>query len=89
MAEKTTKQEIREIHDRLDNIDTNIQCLNKIDITVKNGEEKHITYRSNEFFQMLFDRKNVWKNKARLGAKDIILFGGVFLLVLKDIFNIF
>jgi len=85
---KTTKQAIQEIHSRLDIIDTHLISLNKIEITIKNGVEKHITYRRNEFFQMLNDRRNVWREKARLGLKDVLLFGGVGLLILKDIFGI-
>ena len=85
---KTTKQSIEEIRSRLDTIDIHLENLNKIEIIIKNGEEKHITYRRNEFFQMLNDRKNVWKDKARLGLKDILLFGGVTLLILKDIFGL-
>ena len=85
---KTTKQSIEEIRGRLDTIDIHLENLNKIEIIIKNGEEKHITYRRNEFFQMLNDRKNVWKDKARLGLKDILLFGGVTLLILKDIFGL-
>ena len=85
---KTTKQEIQEIHCRLNVIDAHLVNLKKIEIIIKNGKEKHIIYRRNEFFQMLFDRKNVWKDKARLGLKDILLFGGVGLLILKDIFGI-
>ena len=89
MAEKTTKQEIQGIHNRLNNIDLNLENLNKIEIIIKNGEEKHVTYRRNEFFQMLHDRKNVWKEKVRITAKDIILFIGVITLIVDNIFGIF
>ena len=89
MVEKTTKQEIQSINIRLNSIDEHLIDLNKIEITVKNGNDKHITYRRKEFFQMLFDRKNVWKEKARLTAKDILLFGGVLVLIINNIFNIF
>lgn len=88
MAEKTTKQEIAEIKSSIVKIKDSIHDLCNIEIVITNGTDKHITYKRNEFFQMLYDRKNVWKEKARLNAKDVMLFGGVGLLILKDIFGI-
>jgi len=89
MAIKTTKEEIQEVNTRLLNIETAISGLNNIEITVKNGEEKHVVYRRSEFFQMLHDRKNVWKEKVRLTAKDIILFIGVITLIADRLIEIF
>ena len=89
MADKTTKQEIQEVNTRLLNIETAIGELNNIEITVKNGTEKHVIYRRNEFFQMLHDRKNVWKEKVRITAKDIILFLGVITLIVDRLIEIF
>ena len=88
MAELTTKQEIKAINGRLDRIEQDVSCLNKIEITMRNGKEKHITYRRNEFFQMLYDRKNVWKDHVRCTAKDFLLFGGVAILIFDRIFAI-
>jgi len=88
MAEKTTKQELHDIKSSITEIKDSIVDLCTIEIVVTNGTDKHIRYHRNEFFQMLYDRKNVWKEKVRLGAKDIMLFIGVLLLILNDIFGI-
>ena len=86
--QKTIRQEINELNGEAAKIRSSIESLNKIEITVKNGAEKHITYKRNEFFQMLFDRKNVWRDKARVTAKDIALFLGVGILIVDRILGI-
>ena len=89
MVELTTKQEIKAINERLGLIEKDINCLNRIEITMKNGKEKHITYRRNEFFQMLYDKKDVFKEKIRITAKDILLFGGVAFLIADRLLILF
>jgi len=85
---EVTQKDIEKLNCRLDKIDENIANLKTIDIVIKNGHDKHIKYRRSEFFQMLYDRKNVWKDRARLTAKDSILFIGLGLLILKDVLGI-
>ena len=86
---RDVKEEVHGLKLSVDDIKNTVIELCSIEIIVKNGEEKHIKYRRNEFFQMLFDRKNVWKEKVRITAKDIILFIGVITLIVDNIFGIF
>ena len=85
---KTLKEIVKDINTRVDSINESIQQLHNIEIKVCNGKEKIITYRRSQFFQMLYDRGNVWKEKARIGARDILLFGGVMFLIVDRVFGI-
>jgi len=87
-GKKTIKQLIDEINTKIGCIDEKLKVFQQIEIKVTNGKEKIVTYRRNEFFQMLYDRGTVWKEKARITARDVMLFGGVFFLIIDKIFKI-
>ena len=71
--------------DILERIEGKVDKLHNITIEVSNGRTKHITYKRDEFFQMLYDRKDTLKNNARSIAKDVVLFGTVITLLLQSL----
>ena len=92
----TIKDEVRKLHvvitdvlNKVGGLKSEIDKLNIINIKVKNGKEQTIMFNRSDFFQMLYDRKKLWKEKLRVTFKDILLIGGVVALISDRIWNIF
>ena len=88
------KQKVLENTEKLKSTDEMFnQILDKVDqlkvIEITNGGGRHVVFKRDEFFQMLYDRKNVWKNIIKPTFTDIILVGAVVSLLLDKVFKIF
>ena len=77
---KTTKEMFEAILDGVEELKT---------IEIKNGGGRPVMYHRNDFFQMLYDRKNIWRNIIEPTFAGIILVGAVISLLLDKIFKIF
>jgi hypothetical protein len=60
---KKMDTEIRELldsmNDKIDSLGSKVDLMNEI--CIKNGGGRHISYKRNEFFQMLYDRHSLIK----------------------------
>lgn len=86
------------IEEKIDAIQTELKSMNgKIDklqtIEIRNGGGRHIQYKRDEFFQMLYDKnKNLWNNMASFSDKALkvgkfITFALLSLYALSNIIN--
>ena len=81
------KERIKTTEEMFDAILESVDELKTIEI--RNGGGRHVKFKRDEFFQMLYDRKNVWKNVIKPTFTDILLVGAVLSLIVDRIFNVF
>lgn len=84
-GQKVLDNEIRAMAQQLFTMDGKIDKF--AHITIRNGNDREIRYKRDDFFQMLYDRKDIWKPIQRV-LERILLVLTVSALILK-FFNVF
>ena len=71
---------VAEMANQIFKMDQKVDLFNHI--VISNGNKRKITYERNEFFQMLYDRKDIWKPIQSM-IERVLLIGALITLILK------